>query len=244
MRYLNLILLIVVLGVTASIFFALNHGIHSDVFWFNLSFSCFLEILFFGAIIKISSQPLITLPNAAVVTQINYYIIISVALILAYNFYVYNFVNPIWYFVSITVLSLFYLVLIGFTFQGGQAQQQDADEVTNLVEKRMQKLADLNKIKFSFLNSVNGKQSLTEVVGYSKRLDLVIEKAAMLPIAKLEKKPEFVSQLNEMLFALQNEISKLNAENPTTHFLANLKQLEVLTDKIDSFITISKQTFN
>jgi hypothetical protein len=214
MKYLNAILLIVVLGATAGLFFLLGEP-GNPLFYFNLAFTGVLEIIFFGSVIRISKQRLFNVPNLAVVVQLNRYVIFAAIIMIAYNIIGKDYLDQKWYFAILILLTIIYLVIVIFTLQGGEYQkQQSADVKTKMIGRT--DLVDKQKLLFSnYKRTISENKELDYQIteDCKKAISQIEDKLTTIPIAKFEQLPEKTNSIAEQIEKLNNQVDEIDASN-------------------------------
>jgi hypothetical protein len=214
MKYLNAILLIVVLGATAGLFFLLGEP-GNPLFYFNLAFTGVLEIIFFGSVIRISKQRLFNVPNLAVVVQLNRYVIFAAIIMIAYNIIGKDYLDQKWYFAILILLTIIYLVIVIFTLQGGEYQkQQSADVKTKMIGRT--DLVDKQNLLFSnYKRTISENKELDYQIteDCKKAISQIEDKLTTIPIAKFEKLPEKTNSIAEQIEKLNNQVDEIDASN-------------------------------
>lgn len=214
MKYLNAILLIVVLGATAGLFFLLGEP-SNPLFYFNLAFTGVLEIIFFGSVIRISKQRLFNVPNLAVVVQLNRYVIFAAIIMIAYNIIGKDYLDQKWYFGILILLTIIYVVIVIFTLQGGEYQkQQSADVKTKMIGRT--DLADKQKLLLSnYKRTISENKELDYQITEDcrKAISQIEDKLTTIPIAKFEQLPEKTNGIAEQIEKLNNQVDEIDASN-------------------------------
>jgi hypothetical protein len=218
MKYLNAILLIIVVGATIGLFYLLGNP-DSSLFYFNLIFAAVLEVIFFGSVIKVSSERLFNVPNLAVVVQLNRYVIFAAIIMIAYNlalrFVGEDFLDKKWYFALLILLTIIYVIIVIFTLQGGSYQQQQSEEVKVKMMSRTD-LSDKQKLLIS-----NYKRTIAEnkeldyptTEDCKKAISQINDRLSTIPIAKFEQNPDKANELGNQIQQLNEQINQIDISN-------------------------------
>ncbi len=243
MKKFNLALLLVVLGATVFLFYYLNADAKSSLFYVNLFFTCFLELLFLSSVVSIAKERLFNPPNLAIVYQICYYIFTSAIIVLAYNIYFREFFVIKWYIGAILLISLLFFVLIFFAFRGAKAQLADSKEVDNLILSRNLRLGNYSQLKIE-LNSAISSKDITLIVRDKcvNSINLLVDIANSIPLAKAERNSEFVQSVNEKISSILLEIKNLNKLDEKEAFIQQVTKLTSMAEGIISYIKITNNS--
>lgn len=240
MKHINAILLTVALGATVGLFFLLVENTNTPLFYFNLVFTCILEVLFFGSILKVSNTRWFNLPNVAVVAQIGYYVIITAIIMIIFNLLRAQHIIDIplkWYYAALILITAIYGIVIIFTIKGADYQNKAVEKNAELQSQKQAfvqlKTANLRIALKKMLSQKDFDFSAKEAC--SRAVDLLIEKTNMIPLAKIERNPDYVAEVNVRLAELEDYIK--NSDNDET-VLANIKSK---TQEINSYIDQTKQ---
>jgi len=232
MKYLNTILLIIVPGATIGLFFLLGDPLETPLFYVNLGFTCLLELILFGTIIRVSSKPLFNVPNLAASIQVGRYVFLAATIMVVYNvlFYILKIdIHPKWYFGALILTTLIYLVFIIFVIQGGKIQMQQSAAVKEKTADRL----DFKINALSLSNDFKRISSSKKEISYKllqeckKALNLISDKISIIPVSKLEKNSDLITVITNEILKLHVELDKFKE---TTDIEVNIKQVQTLRD--------------
>ncbi|MFK5890455.1 MAG: hypothetical protein QM486_06970 [Flavobacteriaceae bacterium] len=232
MKYLNTILLIIVPSVTIGLFFLLGDPLETPLFYVNLGFTCLLELILFGTIIRVSSKPLFNVPNLAASIQIGRYVFLAATIMVVYNvlFYILKIdIHPKWYFGALILTTLIYLVFIIFVIQGGKVQMQQSADVkektiqrTNFKDNALALSTDYKRMAIS-----KKKIDYKLLEECKKAINLIGDKISIIPIAKLERNTELIAKINDEINELQIILNQIKETDDTKN---NIVQIQILRD--------------
>jgi len=237
MKHLNIILLIVVVGATIGLFFLLGPETKTSLFYINMGLICFLELVFFGTVATVSKKRLFNIPNLAVASLVNKYVIYTVIIVLVYNLGLKEYLDVAvhWYFGALIIVTLIFAIYISFTLQGAEVQKVNSEKMKETIIAREQVRATYNQLKSIYSTAIIGKDfdySLSELCKNSIRtLD---DKASMIPLAKLERNPEYVENLNTRINDLESVINNFDS----------LTEVEEVNNHIKIVTAKSKEIIN
>jgi hypothetical protein len=228
MKYLNTILLIVVLGATIGLFYLLGGTTNTPLFYFNLGFTCLLEIILFGSIIKISSKKLFNVPNLATTVQINRYVLFAAIIMIAFNI-IHSILNleafVVWYFAALIILTVIYGVIIIFTLQGGNYQKKIDADIRNKNVQRTDFRTECLEIASEYKRISKEKTAIDYKLLEKGRIEIntISDKISMIPVAKLDRNFAKVEEISEEIQKLQELLNKFEV---TVDNSANKEQIE------------------
>lgn len=232
MKYLNTILLITVPSVTIGLFFLLGNPSEMPLFYINLVFVCLLELILFGTIIRVSSKPLFNVPNLAASIQVGRYVFLAATIMVIYNllFYVLKIdIHPKWYFGTLIITTLIYIVFIIFIIQGGKIQMQQSASVKEKTAQqtnfRDNALALSTDYKCMAISKKKIDYKLLEEC--KKAINLIGDKIDVIPIAKLERNTELIAKISDDINELQTILNQIKETDDTK---SNIVQIQILRD--------------
>lgn len=239
MKYLNLFLLTVVLGGTLGLFYMFCQNCDTNLFYFNLGFTLFLEIIMFGSIVKVSEKKLFNIPNLAIVIQLERYVILAAILMLAYNFFGKGYLDPKWYFGALIVITILFIILAVFLIQAGQSQLEQSQDVKDKQVKRMDIKIEHSKLT----SSLNRLFAVKKDIDYElteeckKAIRYLGDKAGIIPLAKLARHPDRVDAICSDINSLQLEVDSIqditDLEEIKNRLKATSKQAYEISDQIN-----------
>jgi len=232
MKYLNTILLIIVPSVTIGLFFLLGNPSEMPLFYINLVFVCLLELILFGTIIKVSSKSLFNVPNLAVSIQIGRYVYFIATIMIIYNvlFYLLKInINPKWYFATLILITLLYIVFIIFVIQGGKVQIQQSADVKEKTIQRINFKDNALALSTDYKRMAISKKKIDYKLleECKKAINLIGDKISIIPIAKLERNTELIAKINDEINELQIILNQIKETDDTK---SNIVQIQILRD--------------
>ena len=232
MKYLNTILLIIVPSVTIGLFYLLGNPLETPLFYVNLGFTCLLELILFGTIIRVSSKPLFNVPNLAASIQVGRYVFLAATIMVIYNVFFYILkidINPKWYFAALILTTLIYFVFIIFVIQGGKIQMEQSAAVK---EKAVERI-NFKDNALSLSNDYKRMASSKKKIDYKlleeckKAINLIGDKISIIPVKKLEKNTELITKINDDINELQTILNQIKETDDTKR---NIEQIKILRD--------------
>jgi hypothetical protein len=242
----TLILLIVVVLATAGLFLLFMPEQPSWLYWFNMGYSIFLEILFFGmAFGAFSGNRGTGAPiGAGIASASSIFIFLSVATMLVYNLALTDKVSWKVYILVLAVLLVLTFVLGGFLKQADILQEEIKADVRKATETHQSFASDFD---FLYRKAASLKD---QVPGFNPESDLkelyrLKEKVHYLPPRSIERVPHLgttLSQINEDCLKLISEISS-NPENPSG-FAPSVAKIRAMANEGLLYIESNQKNFN
>ncbi len=243
MKYLNAILLTVVIIGTLGLFFLLGPEIKTTLFYANMLFSCFLLLLLFGTIIKVSGDTLFTVPNLAVAIQIKRYVLLAAFLMIAYNVLTHflgkDLIEVKWYVASLILLTIIYVVIIIFVVQSAGYQTNQTTEIKEKTQRRLDLKAEHLKM-INHLNRIASRKNfdLKKYENAKKSIGMMGDKAGIIPVAKIEQHYEKFESIYNAIIKLQADVENLEETTSSEEENQILERVARKADEISDNINL------
>ena len=214
MKYLSLLLLIIVIGATVGLFYLLAPVTNTPLFYFNLGYLCFLELLFFGAIIKVSEKRLFNVPNLAVVAQINRYVGWAALLMVVFNVGIRllegQFDLTRWYFGALILLTTLYSVIVIMVLQGGNYQRSIDNDISELSEQKnsIKSVAETISVDFKRIIKTKSQLDLEDQQEGTIVISNSLATVSVIPLGKFRRGGNAIDILRQELTNFQAMLTK------------------------------------
>lgn len=183
----NISLVLAVISIITTLFlfyYWTNEENRTPLFHFNLAFTIFLEILFFGFIYfsKLNSNKILGATYSVLGTIISLYLIFGFIVLLSFNSILLDIVSIKWYFTTITVGTLLTIIVYGFSLK-----------LNNNVISSAQSEVNVTKSRDSFVQNLTYLQSMYANILVENRINEKLESGYSSRIQKLTNKISFIN---------------------------------------------------
>lgn len=213
MKYLNLVVLLVVLGGTVGLFYLLAADTESSLFYFNLGVACVLEFILFGSVIAVAGKRLFNIPYLAITTQLSRFVVLVALIMLVYNFFGQEYVAVKWYYGALILLSMIQLSILIFVYQGARVQLDQLEDAKPLAKSRANLKAEQQKLTSRLTGVLRVKEELDYPLreACEQAIRQMGDKAGALPMAKLERNSDKVAEVCLQITNLNRDADQLES---------------------------------
>jgi len=227
----NISLVLTLVSVFATVFlfyYLINKESQNSLFLFNLGYTIFLEILFFGFIYfaKLGDNNILGATYSVLGSILIIYLLFGITILLGFNIIYENVIAVKWYYSSIIIGTLLTIILSGFSLKLNN----------NLVEsnKREKKIT---LSRDSYVQNLTYLQSTYATILMENKIDEKLESGYSSVIQKLTNKLSFIDQkiiensdctirLSDSIGTLENLIKEMkNSELDKTSIQKQITEL-------------------
>lgn len=233
----TIILLILTVAVTVLLFFYWTKAENrTTLFGFNLAYSIFLEILFYGFIYitRLNSKKILGATYSVLGTISFFYILLSIILILSFNIFLLNHISVKWYYTTVIIGTLITIIATGFSLKLNNSIVSQDELVTNTLNSHSNFLKELKYLEGKY-NSTLSEKGITESFesGYNSVIEKLINKFKYVNPKNLENDVT-QSRLSKDISTISDHITEL--KNTETDGLLIHKKITECTDDIINYI--------
>ena len=183
----NISLVLAVISIITTVFlfyYWTNEENRTSLFNFNLAYTIFLEILFFGFIFfsKLNSNKILGATYSILGTILSLYLFFGVTVLLSFNIILLDIISIKWYFTSIIAGTLLTIIIYGFSLK-----------LNNNLIRSTHSEANITKSRDSFVQSLNYLQSIYANILVENRINEKLESGYSSIIQKLTNKVSFIN---------------------------------------------------
>lgn len=227
----TLFLLLVTMAVTVFLFFYWTaEDKRTTLFMFNLGYTLFLEILFYGFIYftRLGSKKLMGSIYAVLGTVLFFYLLFGFISLLAFNILLLEVVSLKWYYTWIVLGTLGGIIATGFTLKLNSNlmdMENETKQGADMLSGFIQKLKYLEK-KYGNLLAEKGLSESFES-SYASSISKLLHKITFINPKMLENKA-VTEKIKNAIYGIEDAIEEMNA--PDAEGKAVQKRISALTD--------------
>lgn len=227
----TLFLLLVTMAVTVFLFFYWTvEDKRSTLFAFNLGYTLFIEILFFGFIYftRLSSKKLIGSVYAILGSVLFFYLLFGFLSLLVFNILLLEAVSVKWYYTWIILGTLGGIIATGFTLKLNTnliKMENETKQGADMLSGFIQKLKYLEK-KYGSLLTEKGLSETFES-SYASSISKLLHKLKFINPKMLDDKA-VGEKIKNAIYSIENAIEEMNA--PDADGKAVQKRISSLVD--------------
>ncbi|MDX9799183.1 MAG: hypothetical protein RBT05_10035 [Bacteroidales bacterium] len=226
----SLILLLCTIAVTVFLFlFWSKEENRTALFAFNLGYTIFLELLFYGFIYitRFNSKKILGSTYSVLGSILFFYLIFGLATILIYNLLLLDIISIKWYYSIIIIGTLFGLISTGFTLKLNNNVVGENEKTEEVFESKSTLIQELRYLENKYKSELS-KKGLSE--SFESEYDTVIN--------KLTNKVQFV---NPKIIENNNSYSKIkesisSIENIITEFKKSESDGKTIQAKVTEIV--------
>ncbi|MCF7868546.1 MAG: hypothetical protein K9N09_07600 [Candidatus Cloacimonetes bacterium] len=227
--------LILTIFVTIFLFFYLSkEDSRNVIFYFNLFYACFLEIIFFGylLIIRYKQYRFLSAIYPVIGTITIFYIIVSLIIIIAYNILVINVIPHKYYYSTVIVLTTIYFIIFAFAGKLDIFHKKSLDKISNDKESLVSYLTKLQDIEQSYTQICYQKKlNQAQVSNCSSTIQKLVNKIKF-SYPSIFKESDFIKEIDSIIDEVRNKISYLEIANEDMIVKTNEDLISFINNKI------------
>lgn len=235
MKALNWLLLVIILGATAGIYFLLGPVEKTSLFYVNFAITLALEIVLACVIFWNRNN----IQKLATTTQIAVYTLMCGVWMLAFNLWLADKISVHWYYAVFLLLTINYAAVIVFLLQGGAHQQQVnagcacATALKNQDNEHYHSL--LHKLHDALDSPIPAPNQDS-----MPALRLAVEKITLIAKSTRERNPGFMDAANARFAKIEADIDALSQTGDRQERSALLERIAKESRSLSAYISESK----
>lgn len=230
----SLVLTVISIITTVFLFYySTNEESQNLLFKFNLGYTIFLEILFFGFIYfaKLGNKKIPGATYSVLGIILFIYLFFGIAVLLGFNIILINIISVKWYYSTIIIGSILTIILSGFSLMLNNnlvKSTERENKITITRDSYVQNLTYLQNIYANILkeNKINEKLES----GYSSVIQKLTNKLSFINL-KIIENPDCIIRLSDSIGTLDNLIKEM--KNSGSDKISIQKQIaELVNDTV------------
>ncbi|SHE39021.1 hypothetical protein SAMN05444274_101247 [Mariniphaga anaerophila] len=208
----SLILLLCTIAVTVFLFLYWSKAeSRTTLFAFNLGYTIFLELLFYGFIYitRFSSKKVLGSTYSVLGSILFFYLIFGIAVILIFNLFLLFLISVKWYYSVIVVGTLFGVIATGFTLKLNNNVVVENEKAENVFASQSTLVQKLKYLESKYKSELS-KKGISE--SFESEHDSIISKLTnkiQFGNPKIIENNNSYSKINDSLSAIENNLDEL-----------------------------------
>lgn len=182
---------------------------HSDLFYWNVVIACIAEVILLGNLPFLSNEKFLTFKNAASYLVLNVFALVLFMWTTLYTLAIADGNNFDTLYMGLAAIGIVFIALLGVAEVGGDFMQKQGIVMEQTVATKKRTLISVELYWTEIRDELNNHTDWEE--NTLRNIRLVLDKMASIPVGKIERNSDVISEINGKLESLKDKILALSS---------------------------------